>query len=70
MTELPCGWDGRAFRLIKPEGEPGTDAEADGYEVFVHRGGQDHRCCCKGFERWGSCKHVLAALALIANGWV
>src|SRR4051812_28824101 len=68
VEEFPCGWDGRSFRLAKLDAS--SDPEADGYEVFCARNGQDHRCCCKGFERTGDCKHLAAALALIENGWV
>src|SRR5438270_785365 len=31
---------------------------------------QDRRCDCRGFERWGHCKHVDALLCLIGNGWL
>ena len=70
VTELPCGWDGRAFSFRKVAGEPGTDRAEDAYEVFVGRNGQDRLCGCKGFARHGHCKHTSAAQALIANGWI
>jgi hypothetical protein len=70
LTELPTGWDGRAFKLLKPLGESGTDISEDAYHVFCGRNGQDRQCDCKGFSRHGHCKHVEAARALIANGWV
>src|SRR5262245_21329109 len=70
VTELPCGWDGRAFGFRKFAGEPGTDRTEEAYEVFVGRNGQDAMCGCKGFSRHGHCKHVEAARALIANGWI
>jgi hypothetical protein len=70
VTEFPTGWDGRAFHLAKPDGESGTDPEAGSYDVFVGRNPADRTCQCKGFERWGRCKHVLACRALIENGWV
>jgi hypothetical protein len=72
VTEFACGWDGRAFRMRKVEGQAGSDAEGESYDVFCHRGRQDHRCDCKGFEfgRGKPCKHVLSALALIENGWL
>ncbi len=70
VTEFPTPWDGRAFHLVK-ESE-GTDAESDSYDVFCHRGGQDHQCSCKGFAygRGKPCKHIAAGLALIENDWV
>src|SRR5687768_2478541 len=58
VAELPCGWDGRAFSFAKPEGETGTDKTAGRYEVFVGRNGQDRLCGCKGFSRFGHCKHT------------
>lgn len=71
VAELPCGWDGRAVRMAKVEGSPGSDAEAESYDVYVARNGQDRRCCCRGFERWGrTCKHIQALEALLANGWL
>ncbi len=59
---------GRAFRLEKLDA--GSDATEEGYEVFVGDGqsGEFSRCCCKGFERFGHCKHVEAAQAL-ADRW-
>lgn len=70
VTEFATPWDGRGFRLVKDGA--GTDPESDGYDVFVHRGGQNHSCSCKGFTygRGRPCKHIEAALALLANGWV
>src|SRR3954464_9244967 len=72
VTEIPCGgaFDGRAFRFVKGAGSPGTDPNEDGYAVFVGRNRQDRLCECKGFGRWGGCKHTATALALIENGWL
>jgi len=70
VTEYPSGWDGRAFHFEKPAGEAGTDAENESYDVFVGRNPADRLCQCKGFTRWGNCKHVDAARALISNGWL
>lgn len=61
------GWDGKAFEMVKADA--GSDAEADTYHIFCHRGRQDNLCDCKGFSRHGRCKHVAAAFALIGNGW-
>ena len=67
VDEFPAEWAGRAFMLFK--GDAGTDATAERYAVFCGRHG--HQMCeCKGFERFGHCKHCDACEALIANGWV
>lgn len=70
VVEYPTRWDGRAVRLAKVEGTPGSDTTADGYDVFVGRNGQDCRCDCRGFEAHGRCKHVETLRALLANGWL
>lgn len=68
VTEFVPGWDGRAFTLEKIDG--GTDAEQESYSLFCARNGQDRTCECKGFVRWGNCKHLDAVLACITNGWL
>jgi hypothetical protein len=70
VAEFPvdAGFDGRGFTFAKPDGETGTDGEAGAYSVLVGRRGS--RCECKGFERWGRCKHASAARSLIENGWL
>lgn len=70
VVEFPSGWDGRAFRFVKAGGEAGSDPTESAYDVFVCRNGQDCLCQCKGFQRWGHCRHLAAARALIENGWV
>lgn len=70
VVEYPTRWDGRAVRLAKVMGSPGSDATAESYDVFVGRNGQDHRCCCRGHQRWGACKHVDTLRALLENGWL
>jgi hypothetical protein len=70
VVEYPIPWAGRGFRLVKAEGEPGSDPTESSYDVFVSRGGQDRLCQCKGFTRWGHCRHLAAAEALVSNGWV
>lgn len=56
---------GRGFRLAKVT--PGTDAEADGYDVFAC-GTSAPKCECRGAIRWGSCKHADAVAELLASG--
>jgi hypothetical protein len=70
VTEFGTDW-GRAFRLVK-DGTAGADATSESYDVLVCRDPRGHRCDCKGFiyGRGKPCKHIAAALALIANGWV
>ena len=70
VTEYPVGWDGRAARFTKAPGQPGSDAEANAYDVFVSRNLQDRRCDCRGFLQHGHCKHTAALLALLQNGWL
>ena len=67
VSEFACD-GGRGFRLEKLDA--GSDATEDAYEVFVKDGqsGEYSRCCCKGFERFGNCKHVESAQAL-ADRW-
>ncbi len=57
---------GRAFKLRKFDTTPGTDEEAQSYDVCLDGIGSD--CSCKGFLRHGHCKHVEGLLALAAAG--
>jgi hypothetical protein len=83
VTEFATDW-GRGFHLTK-DGTPGSDAASESYDVLVCRdplpdcgpaaGGshrEGHRCDCKGFTfgRGKPCKHITAALALLANEWL
>ena len=68
VNEFPTPWDGRGFRLVKLTA--GTDPEAESYDVFCSRGGQDHRCECKGFLRFSHCKHIAAVSALLDNEYL
>lgn len=56
---------GRGFRLAKVTA--GTDAEADGYDVFAC-GTFAPRCECKGYLFTGACKHSDAVAMLIGDG--
>jgi hypothetical protein len=68
VTEFPTDWDGRAFHLAKLT--PGTDKEADSYNVFCARNQQDHNCDCRGFFSTSHCKHVDAVSALLDNEYM
>ena len=70
VAPIATEWAGKAFRLVK-DGTAGTDAESDAYDVFCAADGRRHECGCKGFVygRGKPCKHIAAALALIANEW-
>src|SRR5262249_55988545 len=57
---------GRCFRLTNCSTTPGTDAEADHYDVCLDGPGSD--CGCKGFLRHGHCKHLDGLHALVAAG--
>jgi hypothetical protein len=65
LQPLPSDF-GRAFRLTKFAGTPGTDKEAAAYEVCLD--GPGSQCSCKGYLRHGRCKHVAGLLALVAAG--
>lgn len=65
LVEQDTDWSGRSFALVKI-GADGDEPEQ--YSVFC---GLPHMLCdCRGFERWGGCKHVEAVVALVKNGAV
>lgn len=66
VTEFPHDLAGRAFRLVKCTA--GTDPEAGCYDVLLGEGNQEDSCECRGFLRWGHCKHVDSLRAVIAEG--
>ena len=74
VTEYPVTW-GRGFQVTKVGGK-GTDAAKESYGVECskakadERGEYDDRCECKGWMRWGHCKHADAVRSLILNGWI
>jgi hypothetical protein len=49
---------GRAFRLVKEDGEA----------YHVNLNGRQSSCECKGFLRWHHCKHVEGLQALVSHG--
>lgn len=61
LAEFDCDLDGRAFQLVK-------QSTGESYEVFV--GSTERICCCRGFERFGHCKHCDTLAALIADGQI
>ncbi len=69
VTELPVAdRDGRAFTLEKLD--DGTDPEADAYTVFLATdSAASDSCECRGFLRWGYCKHLDGVRLLLANEW-
>jgi len=69
VVSVPTSWSGRAFHFEKVAGA-GTDAQEKGYDVFVCTDARQSRCDCKGFARWGHCRHLDAAATLIANEWI
>ena len=70
VHEFPTGWLGRGFQLLKLT--EGTDKAEESYSVFCsQRGGPEADSCeCKGFAYHGTCKHVAALRALLANDWI
>ncbi|OWK34312.1 SWIM zinc finger family protein [Fimbriiglobus ruber] len=61
---------GKGITLTKAVGR-GTDAEADGYTVFVSDCGRRDSCECRGWLRHGgSCRHILACRKLVGAGWL
>lgn len=60
FVEIPCEIGGRGFAMHRTG--LGTL-----YHVRVGEA-EDCDCDCRGFLRWGYCKHVLGLLALIQAG--
>lgn len=56
---------GRAFRLIKT---PVAGVPSVTYHVNIGGDGHGPSCECKGFLRWGSCKHTESLATLVAAG--
>ena len=61
VREVPTQFGVAAYLLEKAD--PGTDAEGERYAVHFYADGSA-TCECRGFLRWGHCKHTdgLAAL--------
>lgn len=66
VDELDVDAPARAFQLTKLAG--GSDAESEGYAVFLCAATGDRSCECRGFLRWGSCKHLDFVRDLVSRG--
>ncbi len=64
----PAEPGGRGFQLVKLAG--GSDPEARDYAVLCRADGRAGTCECRGYLRWGRCKHLAALLDLVATGGV
>ncbi len=59
------GCDDLAYQLWKMDADlDGTDREAEGYAVNLTM----RTCDCKGWHRWGHCKHIDAVSAASQEG--
>jgi hypothetical protein len=66
VRELPAA-DGRGFEVEKIDLQVALE-DRTAYHVYLAANGQDRSCECRGFCRWGHCKHSDGLSALIANG--
>ncbi len=70
LTEYPCAI-GRGFFFSKVGGkDAGTDKTRGGYCVECGTTAAQDRCECRGFQRWGWCRHCDAARTLLINAWL
>jgi hypothetical protein len=70
LTPVPADF-GLGFKLTRRDYTAGAEATTAGDEYHVNLGGgpvNSHLCECKGFCRWGHCKHVEGLLALSKAG--
>ncbi len=69
VEEFTPGEPGRAFMLIKLD--PGSDAEELEYAVLCAADPRRDLCSgCKGFLRYGFCKHHSAVRLILTKGWL
>lgn len=63
LQEVEVSFGRRGFRLAKVVRQSGTDKDpaADVYHVLTDVSGDS--CDCRGFLRWGKCKHVSGVIA-------
>lgn len=59
VTEFPCDFAGRAFRVEKLGG--------DAYDVMIGDSPRSDTCECWGFLRYGKCRHVACLRDVLAN---
>jgi hypothetical protein len=64
VSEFPAD-AGRGFLLVKLD--EGSDKAEESYSVLIGPAGS-HICPCKGFSRFGHCKHTSSLVALIEAG--
>jgi hypothetical protein len=57
---------GRSYQLDKFGVDAGSDSSERSYNVLLD--GQQATCTCKGYQRFGRCKHGDALKALFASG--
>jgi hypothetical protein len=65
LSKVPSDF-GEAFLIEKILDNSKADQEESRYHVLFQNE-QDHTCECKGFTRWGKCRHVSGLLALRAK---
>jgi hypothetical protein len=59
---------GQAFRFVK-QGQVEPLEDGSGWHDCV-LDGEDSICSCKGFTRWGHCKHLWASEVIVRRGWL
>jgi hypothetical protein len=62
ITELGVDWPARGFEVAKV----GDGAKDGPYHVLIE--GNGGSCECRGFLRWGRCRHRDGLAALVARG--
>jgi hypothetical protein len=67
VEEYPADMPGRAFVLVKVDA--GSDKSEGHYSCFIGTHG-NHICECKGFQRYGACKHCQTLQELISAGQI
>lgn len=60
---------GLCFLFTKVGGK-GTDKTRESYLIVCDRDGTHGRCECKGWTKWGWCKHADTVESLVTNRWV